>query len=274
MECSRYYACNLYIAYTPLDLHVTNPRHNSSRETRLVSREVRRNHKETTVTFTTDLVTRAIRSCSNTKTFGPDKLSIFHLKHLGPRATAYPPPPPRTIQLFRQLLQDPLDLEVFYSHPYPEAWKGHFTRHIIPAHLTHLPSCEGFGSTCTTCSQRSPTPQRRPTWIQTWTLNHLCTTTTYNRHRYWIQPKEATPSDGLRRCRRYCSLCHKSHNVLISKITKSTLPEVNCQWLSCYLRGRQAVTSCRGVKPSARIVHTGVPQGSKLSPSLFSCTVT
>ena len=58
MECSRYYACNLYIAYTPLDLHVTNPRHNSSRETRLVSREVRRNHKETTVTFTTDLVTR------------------------------------------------------------------------------------------------------------------------------------------------------------------------------------------------------------------------
>ena len=40
-------------------------RHNSSRETRLVSREVRRNPKETTVTFTTDLVTRAIRSCSN-----------------------------------------------------------------------------------------------------------------------------------------------------------------------------------------------------------------
>ena len=41
------------------------------------------------MTFTTDLVTRAIRSCSNTKAFGPDKLSIFHLKHLGPRATAY-----------------------------------------------------------------------------------------------------------------------------------------------------------------------------------------
>ena len=41
------------------------------------------------MTFTTDLVTKAIRSCSKTKTFGPDKLSIFHLKHLGPRATAY-----------------------------------------------------------------------------------------------------------------------------------------------------------------------------------------
>ena len=64
-------------------------RHNSSRETRLVSRDVRGNPNETTVTITTDLVTRAIRSCSNTKAFGPDKLSIFHLKHLGPRATAY-----------------------------------------------------------------------------------------------------------------------------------------------------------------------------------------
>ena len=42
-------------------------RHNSSRETRLVSRKVRRNPKETTVTFTTDLVTRAIRSCNNRK---------------------------------------------------------------------------------------------------------------------------------------------------------------------------------------------------------------
>ena len=30
------------------------------------------------------------------------------------------------------------------------------------------------------------------------------------------------------------------------------------------------MTSCRGVKSSARIVHTGVPQESKLSPSLFS----
>ena len=61
-----------------------------------------------------------------------------------------------------------------------------------------------------------------------------------------------------------------SHNVLISKISRSTLPEVTCRWLSCYLHGRQAVTSCRGVKSSARIVHTGVPQGSKLSPSLLS----
>ena len=142
--------------------------------------------------------------------------------------------------------------------------------HIIPAHLTHLPSCKGFGSICTTRRQRSPTPRRRPTRIPTWTLYHLCTNTTYHRHRYWIQPKEATPRTVCVAVDLTAAFDTVSHNVLISKISRSTLPEVTCRWLSCYLRGRQAVTSCRGVKSTARIAQTGVPQGSKLSPSLFS----
>ena len=40
-------------------------------------------------TFTTDLVRRAINSCRNSKAFGPDKLNIFHLKHLGFRVIEY-----------------------------------------------------------------------------------------------------------------------------------------------------------------------------------------
>ena len=32
---------------------------------------------------------KAIKICRNSKVFGPDKLRIFHLKHLGPRAIEY-----------------------------------------------------------------------------------------------------------------------------------------------------------------------------------------
>ena len=61
-----------------------------------------------------------------------------------------------------------------------------------------------------------------------------------------------------------------NHNALLSRIERSTLPEATCRWLPNYIRGRQSLTSCRGVESKARIIHTGVPQGSKLSPTLFS----
>ena len=64
-------------------------RHSSSRETRLVTKETKMKPMEMTETFTADIVTRAIKSCRNSKAFGPDKLCIFHLKNLGSSAIEY-----------------------------------------------------------------------------------------------------------------------------------------------------------------------------------------
>ena len=64
-------------------------RHTSSSETRLVTRETMWKSLEMAQTFITDLVRRAIKSCRKSKVFGPDKLSIFHLKYLGPRTINY-----------------------------------------------------------------------------------------------------------------------------------------------------------------------------------------
>ena len=61
-----------------------------------------------------------------------------------------------------------------------------------------------------------------------------------------------------------------SHNKLLWNINRSPLPPATSRWLSCYLRGRQVKTCFRGVNSTSRQVNTGLPQGFKLSPSLFS----
>ena len=60
-----------------------------SLNTRYVSREIKRKSLTSAVAFTTDQVTKGISSGSNTRAFGPEKLSIFHPKHLGSRGIEY-----------------------------------------------------------------------------------------------------------------------------------------------------------------------------------------
>ena len=64
-------------------------KHSSSRRTRHVSKDVKRISLEEAETFTSDQVTSAIKSCRSSRAYGPDSLSIFHLKNLGPLATEH-----------------------------------------------------------------------------------------------------------------------------------------------------------------------------------------
>ena len=61
-------------------------KHSSSRRTRHVSKDVKRMSLEQAESFTSDQVTSAIKSCRSSRAYGPDTLSIFHLKNLGPLA--------------------------------------------------------------------------------------------------------------------------------------------------------------------------------------------
>ena len=59
-------------------------------------------------------------------------------------------------------------------------------------------------------------------------------------------------------------------NLLLKEIAATDL---NCnvvRWLAAYLRGRTAACRFNGVLAARRIIHTGFPQGSVLSPSLFN----
>ena len=163
------------------------------------------------------------------------------------------------------------DLEVIYCHPHPETWKGLFSRHFISANLTFLPSSESYGGSRDYHRQHPPSPSHCSTWIPTRTLNNLCTATTSDVATGFNQRKQLhrTICVAVDLTTAFNTV---NHNVLLSlsKISRSTLPKATCRWLSNYIRGRQSVTSCRSVKSKAKIVHTGVTQGSKLLPSLFS----
>ena len=116
-----------------------------------------------------------------------------------------------------------------------------------------MPSCQGPRGAHLTLYQRiSLTSSTR---LQTQTLDYICPPPAHNRH----QAIDLTAAFDT-----------VSHDILISKIAGSSLPPAIFRWLSCYLRGRQAATSFIGTKSSTRIVRTGVPQRSKLSPSLFN----
>ena len=64
-------------------------KHSSSRRTRQVSKDVKRMSLKEAESFTTDQVTSAIKICRSSRAYGPDSLSIFHLKSLGPLATEH-----------------------------------------------------------------------------------------------------------------------------------------------------------------------------------------
>ena len=64
-------------------------KHSSSRRTRHVSKDIKRMSLEQAESFTSDQVTSTIKSCRSSRVYGPDTLSIFHLKNLGPLATEH-----------------------------------------------------------------------------------------------------------------------------------------------------------------------------------------
>ena len=231
-------------------------RHTSSRETRLVSREIKRKLLTSAVTFTTYQVTKGISICRKTRAFGPDTLSIFHLNHLGSKGIVL-------TALFNDSVR---------SCRLPSIWKSSQSRNQARTLLSAL--LIGIS--------RSPIQQRK-----LWRFSYFqaSTTTCFHTQTNTVSDPDTLPLLLCYNCFNQSKPPHRTvcvavgltaafdtvnHNVLLSKIVRSTLPEATCRWLLNYLRGRQSITSCRGVKSKARIVHTVVSQGSKISPTLFS----
>ena len=211
--------------------------------------------------------TSAIKSCRSSRAYGPDSLSIFHLNNLGPLAT-------------EQLTA--LNNDSLKSCRLPSIWK---TSLIIPIPKPSKDSSQG--------TSYRPISLLCPAAIvlEALILPSINEFLSPAKDQHGFIPRHSTSSALLQlstdietgfnqRKPPHRTVCVAmdltaafntvSHNILISKIAGSSLPPAITRWLSCYLRGRQAATSFRGTKSSMSIVRTGIPQGSKLSPSLFN----
>ena len=161
-------------------------------------------------------------------------------------------------------------MEVFINHTYTETWQGHRTRNLLPVNLVTLPS------------RKSPEISVLPT-INKYLLHaqdqhsfrreHSTTSALlqltadiavgFNQRK----PPDRTVCVAVDLSVAFDTACH---NNLLSNINRSQIPPVTARWLSSYLRGSQAKPCFRRVKSTSSKVNTGVPQGSKPSPSRFS----
>ena len=237
-------------------------KHSSSRRIRHASKDVKRMSLEQADSFTSDQVTSAIKSCRSSRAYSPNTLTF-----LGPLATEH----------LTSLYNDSLK-----SCRLPSIWK---TSLVIPIPKPGKDSSQG--TSYRPISLLCPAAKVLEALILP-SINKFLLPA---KDQHGFRPRHSTTSallqlttdieTGFNQWKPpYRTVCVAidltaafdtvSHDTLICKIVGSSLPPAITRWLSCNLRGRQAATSFRGTMSSTRIVRTGMPQGSKLSPSLFN----
>ena len=147
-------------------------------------------------------------------------------------------------------------MEVVINHPYTETGQGHLPRNFLPANLVNLSSRKSLGVSVLPTINKYLIPVQdqhgfRREHSTTSALLQLTTNVAvgFNQRK----PPDRTVCVSVDLSAPFDKVCH---NNLLSKINRSQLPLATVQWLSCYLRGRQAKTCFRGVKSTSRKVNT------------------
>ena len=151
-----------------------------------MSKDVRRMSLEEADSFTRDQVTSTIKSYMNSRTYGPDSLSISHLKNIGPIATKNTTLYNNSLKSFRFPSIWKTSLVIPIPKPGKDSSQGASYIHIsllFPAAKVLaaliLPSINDFISPAN--DQHCFRPH-----------NYIFPPPTHNRHRDMSQPAEAT----------------------------------------------------------------------------------
>jgi hypothetical protein len=243
--------------------------HKSDNKMRKTIRKVKAGSLETPPIFTPDDVKNAIRKAKTSKATGPDNLSILHLKNLGDRGISF------LTNMFNSSLA---------SCNIPAIWKKSI---IIP--LLKAGKNEADATSYRPISLLCPAAKILESLI----LPFINTSLPPAKHQHGFRKNHSTTSALLKLSNHIANgfnqkqPAHRTiiialdlskafdsvdHRLLIDLINDKC-PSPIARWLSAYLRGRQSSTKFRNASSPFRIIRTGVPQGSVISPALFNAYI-
>ena len=240
--------------------------HTADKRNRILLRKFRKLDHGDNIVISDEMVRTAIRMSKNSRAAGPDDITIFHLKHLGPNGIRY----------LANIFNTSLARDII-----PAVWKQST---IIP--LLKPGKAEDECKSYRPVSLLSPTVKVLEKCLLTILQQHLPA----KDHQHGFRPGHSTttaltklvnqaiegfnnkPADrtivvALDLTKAFDMVTHR---LLLEDLLNTSLPRGLLRWLGNYLHGRQARTSFRGEMSQFQTVYMGVPQGSIISPTLFN----
>ena len=263
----KYLASSLNIANAFNKQYSSIVKHESSKTSRKVSKQIKKNSLANPVSFTSEQTKEAIKSCKASKAAGPDDISNLHLKHLGPMGIDY--------------LTKIFNLSVATSI-IPDIWKSSI---IIPLLKPNKDPQESnsYRPVSLLCPaikilERLILPTLTesldiPVYQHGFRKNHS-TVSALNDFNNQIasgfckqRPPDRTVLLQIDLSKAFDMV---NHDKLLKDLDQSNLPDFLKRWFCCYLKGRQSRVHFRNSTSKSRNVRAGVPQGAVTSPILFN----
>ena len=245
--------------------------HKSSKQSRKILKNIRKNNMEDAHTHTEKETQEAINRSKASKAIGPDKISNLHLKHLGKAGITYLT---KIFNLSLKTSEIPVIWRKSIIIPLPKPGKDHsestayrpvsilcppikiMERLILPILDSHL---------------------KVPPFQHGFRKNHSTVTALHDFNQDICRGfNQKVPPDRTVLVQIDLSKAFDmvNHDKLLKGLDETDLPPHMKRWMNCYMKGRQSKVRFRNVLSSSKNVHAGVPQGAVTSPLLFSFYLT
>ena len=241
--------------------------HKSSKNSRKVTKDIKKNTLDDSISFTPEQTREAIKKCKASKAVGPDGISNLHIKHLGQKGIEF--------------LTNIFNISVSCSK-IPDIWKQSF---VVP--LLKPGKDKGDSNSYRPVSLLCPAIKILERLILPTLQENLpipdfqhgfrqlhSTVTALNEFNAQVSDgfSQKRPPDRTVLLQLDLSKAFDMVNLdkLLSELNQSTLPPSIKRWFCCYLKGRQAQVHFRNSTSRFKNVRTGVPQGAVTSPVLFN----